>query len=169
LGVATGIETPPESVKKLIDSRSFASVATLMPGGSPHVTQTWIDREGDIVMINTFEGSQKHRNGSRDPRIALTVVDQKNEFNVAIIRGRVKEVTLEGAEEHIDKMAMKYNGLGKYERWFPQRRVLIKIEPRRVIPPWTDTSRSRASNSWVPRVRVDSRIIVACGAEAFLY
>ena len=133
----------PETVKQLIDGRSFASVATLMPDGSPQVTQTWVDHDGDIVVINTFEGSQKHRNVSRDPRIALTVVDQKDEFNVAVIRGRVKEVTFEGAEDHIDKMAMKYTGQ-KYKRWMPQRRVLIKIEPRRVIPPWTDTSRKRS-------------------------
>jgi len=133
----------PETVKQLIDGRSFASVATLMPDGSPQVTQTWVDHDGDIVVINTFEGSQKHRNVSRDPRIALTVVDQKDEFNVAVIRGRVKEVTFEGAEDHIDKMAMKYTGQ-KYKRWMTQRRVLIKIEPRKVIPPWTDTSRKRS-------------------------
>ena len=100
-----------------------------------------MDREGDIIVINTFEGSQKHRNASRDPRVALTVIDPKDEFNVAVIRGRVKEVTFEGAEDHIDKMAMKYNGQPKYQRWFPQRRVLIRIEPQKVIPPWTDTSR----------------------------
>jgi PPOX class probable F420-dependent enzyme len=136
----------PDSVKKLIEGKSFANVATLMPDGSPHVTQTWVDHDGDIVLINTFEGSQKHRNASRDPRIALTVIDPKDAFNVAIIRGRVKEVTFEGAEEHVDKMAMKYNGQPKYQRWGPQKRVLIKIEANRVIPPWTDTSRRRGQS-----------------------
>jgi PPOX class probable F420-dependent enzyme len=137
----------PDSVRKLIEGRSFANVATLMPDGSPHITQTWVDHDGDIVLINTFEGSQKHRNASRDPRIALTVIDPKDEFNVAIIRGRVKEVTFDGAEEHVDRMAMKYQGQQKYQRWSPQRRVLIRIEPNRVIPPWTDTSGRRARTS----------------------
>jgi PPOX class probable F420-dependent enzyme len=130
----------PDSVKTLIEARTFAEVATLMPDGSPHVTQTWVDHDGDIILINTPEGSQKHRNASRDPRIALTVIDPKNEWSVAVIRGRVREVTFEGAEEHIDRMAMKYLGQPKYQRRGPQRRVLIKIEPVRVIPPWTNTN-----------------------------
>ncbi len=126
----------PDSVKKLIASKTFANVATLMPDGSPQVTQTWVDHDGDIVLINTPEGSQKHRNVLRDPRIALDVCDPTNPFNVAVIRGRVKEVTFEGAEEHIDKMAKKYMGLDKYQRRQPGRRVLIKVEPTHVTAPW---------------------------------
>ena len=131
----------PDSVKKLIESKAYANFATLMPDGSPHVTQTWVDHEGDIVLINTPEGTQKHKNVMRDPRVALDIIDPTNPFNLAVIRGRVREVTFEGAEEHIDKMAKKYQGKDKYERWQPQRRVLIKIEPVRVVPPWGDDSR----------------------------
>lgn len=126
----------PDSVKKLIESRAFANVATLMSDGSPHVTQTWVDHDGDFILINTFEGSQKHRNVSRDPRVALTVIDPSNEYNLAIVRGRVTEVKFDGAEEHIDKMAKKYLGLDKYPRHQQgMRRVLIRIEPARVIVP----------------------------------
>jgi PPOX class probable F420-dependent enzyme len=137
----------PDSVKKLIDGRSFANLATLMPDGSPHVVMTWVDRDGDTVLINTIQGSQKQKNASRDPRVALTIVDPSDPFNVAVIRGRVKEVTLDGAEEHIDRMAKKYTGQDKYQRRWPQKRILIKIEPNRVIPPWTDTSRTRSQGS----------------------
>ncbi|HXW95403.1 MAG TPA: PPOX class F420-dependent oxidoreductase [Nitrososphaerales archaeon] len=129
----------PDSVKTLIEGRTFANFATLMPDGSPHVTQTWVDHEGELVVINTFEGSQKHKNAARDPRVALTIIDPKNEFHMAVIRGRVKEITLEGAEEHIDRMSMKYLGQPKYQKMVPARRILIKIEPTRVIPPWTNT------------------------------
>ena len=137
------LELLPDSVKKLIDSRTFANFATLLPDGSPHVVQTWVDREGDVVLINTIDGSQKHKNAIRDPRVALTVTDPNDQFNVAIIRGRVKEITYEGAEDHIDRMAKKYLGQDKYMRRWPQKRVLIKIEPTRVIPPWTGSSGRR--------------------------
>jgi PPOX class probable F420-dependent enzyme len=136
----------PDSVKNLIEARTFANFATLMPDGSPHVTQTWVDHDGDLVLINTFEGSQKHKNAARDSRVALTVIDPKNEYNMAIIRGRVREITFDGAEEHIDKMSMKYLGQPKYQRYVPNRRVLIKIEPTRVIPPWTNTQRRTERN-----------------------
>jgi PPOX class probable F420-dependent enzyme len=126
----------PDSVKKLIEGKSFANFATLMPDGSPHVTQTWVDHEGDLVLINTFEGSQKHRNAVRNPKVALDVCDPTNPYNMAVIRGLVREVTFTGAEEHIDKMAKKYLGQDKYQKRQPQRRVLIKIEPTHVVAPW---------------------------------
>jgi PPOX class probable F420-dependent enzyme len=132
----------PDSVKNLIESKVYANFATLMPDGSPHVTQTWVDHEGDLVLINTFEGSQKHRNASRDPRVALDVCDPTSPYNMAVIRGRVKEITFEGADDHIDKMAKKYLGQDKYERRQPgMKRILIKIEPFKVIAPWTDNAR----------------------------
>jgi PPOX class probable F420-dependent enzyme len=131
----------PDSVKKLIEAKSYANFATLMRDGSPHVTQTWVDHEGDIVLINTPEGTQKHKNVMRDPRVALDIVDPGNPFNLAVVRGRVIEVTSEGAQEHIDRMAMKYQGKEKYEARQPgQRRVLIRIEPLHVKAPWGDDS-----------------------------
>jgi len=133
------LEPLPDSVKALIEQRTFANLATLMPDGSPHVVQTWVDHEGDLVVINTFDGSQKHKNAKRDSRVALTITDPAEQFHIAVVRGRVKEITFDGAEEHIDRMAMKYLGQPKYQRRFPGRRVLIKIEATRVIPPWTDT------------------------------
>jgi PPOX class probable F420-dependent enzyme len=141
------LEPLPDSVKALIEGKSFANLATLMPDGSPHVVQTWVDHEGDLIVVNTIQGSQKHRNAARDSRVALDIVDSSNSFNAAFVRGRVKEITLEGAEEHIDKLAKKYLGQEKYQRRQPQTRILIKIEATRVIPPWTDTSRQRSERS----------------------
>ena len=148
----TNIDTPlfllkplPDSVKKLIEAKTFANFATIMPDGSPHVTQTWVDHEGDTVIINTFEGSQKHRNALRNPKVALDVCDPANPYNMAIIRGRVAEVTTDGADEQKDRMARKYLGQDKYQARQPgMKRVLIKIAPTHVVPPFTDTSRSRA-------------------------
>ena len=135
----------PDSVKKLIEGKVYANVATLMPDGSPQVTQTWVDHDGDTVLINTFEGSQKSRNARRNPKIALDIVDPTNAYNVATIRGRVVEVTFDGAEEHIDRMAKKYLGQDKYQMRQPgMKRVLIKIEPAHVTAPFTDSSRWRA-------------------------
>ena len=65
----------PESVKKLIEAKTLANVPTLMPDGSPQVTPTWVDHDGDMVLIDTFEGSQKHRNAVRNPKIALDLLD----------------------------------------------------------------------------------------------
>src|SRR5947208_14525489 len=88
----------PDSVKKLIEAKTFANIATLMPDGSPHVTQTWGDHDGDLVLINTIEVSKKHKNVLRNPRVALDICYHANAFNEAIIRGCVKEDTINGSE-----------------------------------------------------------------------
>jgi PPOX class probable F420-dependent enzyme len=135
----------PDSVKKLIEAKVYANVATLMKDGSPHVTQVWVDHDGDTVLINTTEGSQKHKNAVRNPMIALDVCDPANPYNLAVIRGRVSEVTFDGAEAHIDKMAKKYLGQDKYRMRQPGvRRVLIKIEPTHVTAPFADSSSWKA-------------------------
>ena len=133
----------PDSVKKLIEAKTFANIATLMPDGSPtslkHGSTTMGD--GDLVLINTIEGSLKHKNVLRNPRVALDICDPANAFNVAVIRGRVKEVTFKGADEHVDRLAKKYLGQDKYQSRRPgMRRVLFKIEPLHIVPPFTDTT-----------------------------
>ncbi len=115
----------------IIEGRNFAHLATLLPDGSPHVTPVWIDREGDILLVNTAEGRVKHRNIQREPRVAISVYDQENPYDKVLIRGRVIEVTEEGAEEHIDELARKYTGRD-FQRVPGQKRVIIKIQPERV-------------------------------------
>ena len=141
IGDCRDMKPLPDSVKKLIEAKTFANIATLMPDGSPHVTQTWVDHDGDLVLINTIEGSQKHKNVLRNPRVALDICDPANAFNVAVIRGRVKEVTFKGADEHVDRLAKKYLGQDKCQSRRPgMRRVLFKIEPLHIVPPFTDTT-----------------------------
>lgn len=121
-----------DEAKRLIDGKNLASVATLMPDGSPQVAPVWVDREGDTVVINATVTRQRYRNLKRDPRIALTVFDMGNPYSKVLIRGRATEITQQGAEEHIDKLSMKYRG-GKYPWHKPDdQRVIIRIKPEHV-------------------------------------
>ena len=49
-----------------------------MPDGSPQMTQTWVDTDGEHVIINTVQGFQKVKNVERDPRVAVNVSDPAN-------------------------------------------------------------------------------------------
>ena len=119
-----------EEAERMIEGKNFANFATLMPDGSPQVSPVWIDHEGELVLVNTAEGRTKLKNVTRNPRVALSIFDQGNPYNKILIRGTVVEITKSGAEEHIDKMAMKYRGLPKYPWREPGvSRVLIKIRP----------------------------------------
>ncbi len=120
-----------DSAKYLIDGKNFGNLATSLPDSSPHVAPVWVDRDEDVILVNTADGRVKHKNLVKDPRVALSIYDQSNPYKNIVIFGRVAEITKKGAEDHIDKMAMKYLGLEKYP--YPDRhpvvdRVLIKIE-----------------------------------------
>jgi PPOX class probable F420-dependent enzyme len=105
-----------------------------MPDGSPQVTPTWVDIDDGYIIINTAEGRLKHKNVSHDARVAVSVVDQTNPYNMVTVRGRVVEQTTKGADEHIDKMAKKYLDLDKYPgRMQGEKRILLKIKPDRVF------------------------------------
>jgi len=120
--------------KELIGGKNFASVATLMQDGSPQVAPLWIDREGDTIVLNTTRSRQRTKNLRRDQRVAITVFEQANPYSNVSIRGKAIEITEEGAEEHIDRMSMKY--LGKpypYEDRTPKDpRVLIRVEAEHI-------------------------------------
>jgi len=120
----------PDKYKDLFQKRAFASLGTLMPDGRPQVTPVWIDFDGDHVIFNSARGRQKDKNVRRDPRVALAVIDPENPYRYLEIRGRVVEITEEGAADHINKMAKKYLGVDKYPYSQPgEVRVLYKIKP----------------------------------------
>jgi PPOX class probable F420-dependent enzyme len=119
--------------KKLLTEPAFAEIATLMPDGSPQITQVWVDTDGDHILINTSENRQKTQNVRRDPRVAVNVVDPNNAWRLASVRGKVVEVTTNGADDLIDQLAQKYLGQEKYPNRRPgEVRVTLKIAPEKV-------------------------------------
>lgn len=120
----------PEKFRDLFEKRAFAHLATLMPDGRPQVSPVWNDFDGRYVLINTARGRQKDRNLRRDPRVSLCIMDPENPYRYLEIRGRVAEITEQGADTHIDRLAKKYLNLDKYPYRQPgEVRVIYKIEP----------------------------------------
>ena len=73
-----------EPMSKLFRGKNFGFLSTLMKDGSPQVTEIWVDIEDGNIIVNTAEGRLKHKNISRDPRIAICVVDQNNQKKAAV-------------------------------------------------------------------------------------
>ena len=118
--------------KMLGEGKNFATIATLNPDGSPHVTMVWIDTDGEHVIFNTAEGRVKTNNMRRDAHVAVSVTSADNPYDGVTIRGRVVEMTHDGANEHIDKLAKKYMGVDEYPgraQSPDEQRVIIKISP----------------------------------------
>ncbi|HJQ68819.1 MAG TPA: PPOX class F420-dependent oxidoreductase [Blastocatellia bacterium] len=121
-----------EKYKDLFDKKAFAHLATVNDDGSPQVTPVWVDYDGTHVLVNSARGRRKDKNMERNPAVSLSIQDPDNPYRYLEVRGRVDEITEEGADEHIDKMAKKYMGVDRYPGRQPgERRVLYKIKPER--------------------------------------
>jgi PPOX class probable F420-dependent enzyme len=123
----------PDDVVALLRTPALCYVATVMPDGSPQLTQTWVDTDGSRVVINIVEGMQKARNFERDPRVAVAVSDPADPLAFTQVRGRVVDMTSVGGEESIDALAHKYTG--KPYAWYggrEQTRLIVTIEADRI-------------------------------------
>ncbi|MDT5189932.1 MAG: hypothetical protein QOI28_2183 [Mycobacterium sp.] len=126
----------PDDLLDLLRRPSPCFIATLMPDGSPQLTQTWVTTDGEHVVINIVHGMQKARNVARDGRVAVNIVDSDDVFRYYAVRGRVIAMTTEGGAESIDEISQKYLGTPYPNfRGQPETRVLITIEADTVTPP----------------------------------
>jgi PPOX class probable F420-dependent enzyme len=120
----------PEEYMDLFHKKAFANLATINKDGSPQVTPVWIDYDGEHVLVNSARGRRKDKNMERNSAVALSIQDPDNPYRYLEVRGHVDEITEEGADQHIDKMAKKYIGQDKYPWSKPDEvRVVYKITP----------------------------------------
>ncbi len=123
-----------DSQASLLHGKNLAYIGANSDDGAPQITPVWIDYDGTHVIFNTEKSRAKTRNLEKDPRVSVAVANAQNPYQYIEIRGRVVEMTTEGADAHIDKMAQKYLGQAKYPFHKPgDVRIIVKIEPSKVL------------------------------------
>ena len=121
---------PDKFLDLVKDKKAFANLATLMPDGSPQVTPVWFDYTNGMLRVNTAKGRVKARNMTAGAPVALAIMDPDNSYRYLQVRGRVKRMTEQGADAHIDSLAKKYLGQDKYPYRQPgEVRQIYEIEP----------------------------------------
>ena len=122
-----------EKARKFLDESPYVGVVTtLREDGSPHATIVWVDVEGDKVSFNTALGRAKPKHLKHDPRASVLMVDPNNSYKWVAVSGPA-ELTEEGADAQIDKLAKKYLGKDEYPWRNPEEtRVKVLIEPEKV-------------------------------------
>lgn len=120
----------PEKYQDLLNKKAFAQLATIMPDGTPQVSPVWFEFDGKNIIINSAKGRVKDKNMRRDARVGLNIQDPDNPYRHVSIRGRVVQITEDGADAHIDKLTKKYINQDTYPYRGPgEVRVIYKIEP----------------------------------------
>src|SRR4051812_8659470 len=121
---------PEQYLDLLTQKKAFASLATVMPDGTPQVTPVWFDYANGVIRVNSAKGRTKTRNMKAGASVALSIMDPDNAYRYMQIRGKVARVTEDGATAHTDALAKKYIGQDKYPWSRPgEVRMMFEITP----------------------------------------
>ena len=121
-----------DAQKQFLDNPYAATITTLRPDGSPHSTVVWMEPLDDGVSFNTARGRAKDRHLERDGRASMLVVDPDDQYRWVAVSGAA-ELTEDGADAQIDRLAKKYLGADEYPyRNASERRVTVRIRPDHV-------------------------------------
>ena len=122
----------PQSVKKILADKAYGHVLTYNRDGSPQLTMVWMDVDGDQPTFNTAEGRIKPRNLRRDPRIMVAVQDRNDPQAYVLLYGKA-QLSAEGADGQIDKLAKRFLGLDEYPWRQPgEVRLSVPIDVERI-------------------------------------
>ncbi|MFJ6216809.1 PPOX class F420-dependent oxidoreductase [Streptomyces sp. NPDC092296] len=121
-----------DKAKELLDAKSFATVATLQPDGSPQLSVIWVKRDGDDVLFSTLQGRRKHLNIVKDPRVSLVINPPEAPYTYVEVRGEAT-LSTEGGRELIDELSHKYTGKDYGFDGPDDVRVVVRIRPARVV------------------------------------
>ena len=92
------------------ETKALLYLATTMADGTPQVSPVWFSVDGEYILINTNEGRTKDKNMKARPRVAMVIQDPTDQDRYLGMRGEVVEYTREGADEHINRLSLKYYG-----------------------------------------------------------
>lgn len=121
-----------EQASFLHDEPNLGIVAALREDGTPHQTVTWVDWDGEHLLLNLTDTRSKLEYLRRDPRVSVLILDRNDPFRWLRVEGDVVEITPEGAYEHIVRQAGVYLGKEEYPRREGEQRILVRIAPGRV-------------------------------------
>lgn len=125
----------PETHKDLLTGPVYVQLASHMRSGSIQVHPVWCGYDGNHILVNSAKGRVKDINMRANPNVTVLAVDPENPFRWLEVRGKVVDITEEGADEHIDQLSELYIKQSPYPwREAGEVRVIYRIEPGRVTP-----------------------------------
>ena len=102
-----------DKVRKFLEEKRFAVLATADRDGMPRQTVMWYELQGDRIMMNTAVGRLKEKNLARDQRVSFCVED---EYKYVTITGRAElDYDTERSQADIKALAIRYHGQEKGE------------------------------------------------------
>lgn len=114
-----------------------AIIAVKRPSGSVQVTPVWFEYGDGFLWLNSATSRRWPQHVQKNGELEILLLDPRNMFRWLKVRGRLVETTTKGADEHIDRLSLRYTGNPKYQNRQPgEERIMLKVEPVKVSRSW---------------------------------
>ena len=127
--------TVPASHQDMVDRPLIAHFATVRPDGSVQSNPMWFVWDGGRVRLTHTKSRQKFANVSREPRVALSIVDPENAQRYLEIRGEVESIEDDGGPGEAPfyrSLQDRYGASGAPIRDADER-VVLTIRPTTIL------------------------------------
>ena len=123
----------------LMDSVRTGKLATVRADGRPHVVPIWYIMHGDDLIFNTWHTAVKAKNMRRDPRVAMSIDEEKPPYSFVMIEGEVELLELPPEEliPWATRIGARYMGEELAEQFGKRNGVegelLVRLKPSKVV------------------------------------
>ena len=109
-----------------------AIVGTRLDNGTVQMNPAWYEYDDGYFWLNSWRGARWLARIERNRQATLLMIDPKDMYRVVRAETRLVRTTTDGAVEHVNRLSQRYRGR-PYRSAAPQQRVLIQLEPVRVL------------------------------------
>ncbi len=110
-----GLPLPP-AIDEFLSRANPAVMATLRPDGSPHTAPTWYDWEDGRALVNMEASRRRRAHIRRDPRVAMSVLDDDSWYRHVTLSGRVVSIEADPDHRDMDRLSVRYTGSPHQDR-----------------------------------------------------
>ncbi|MCE7081009.1 PPOX class F420-dependent oxidoreductase [Streptomyces sp. ST2-7A] len=100
----------PSDAIEMLTHPNPCVIATLRSDGTPVATPTWYLWEDGRVLVNMDEGRRRLAHVRRDPRVTLSILDEKSWYTHVSLIGRVVDIREDTDLADIDRLSRHYSG-----------------------------------------------------------
>ncbi len=118
----------PADVLDLLEGPNPAVITALRTDGQPVSVATWYVMDGDRIQVNMDERRKRLDYLRADPRVSVTVLDEKGWHTHVSVQGHVVEISADEGLVGIDRIASHYTGRTFGDREHARVNAFIEVD-----------------------------------------
>ena len=108
------IDLNNSAVQKILQSKTFAHLATTSPSGEPQSSPMWFLWDGEYIKFTHTTKRKKYQNIKRHPHVSISITDVDDPYTYAEFRGVVERIEDDPDGTFFNTLAEHYGASVRY-------------------------------------------------------